>query len=282
MTSAPIRIFHTLWTKPMRDDRIPVTLLCYAISFHYARKLGTQIVLYTDSDGADMLSFLPYDEVYLCLNGIPHDITRFWAYGKLYATSCEPLGSVHIDGDVFLKNPALKDYLKGGFDLVTQSEEGEDWRTDYTYELSQAAINIEDLPNGVHLYYPQSYNCGVVQFNNAELKRVYLDTYFRTVALSLHDKSYNRRADMLREKFGKKGSIIPDVVAEQQFLHELAKGYSTTTLLTGDVRQDGIRKGYTHLCTAAKYKMQKELEQMLGEINAPLLNQIKNNSYYQH
>lgn len=277
---SPIRIFHTLWTKPMREDRISVTLLCYAISFHYAKQLGAEVVLHTDSFGAELLSFIPYDEVYIDLDNIPQDITRFWAYGKLYATSREPLGSVHIDGDVFLKNPALIDYFKGDFDLVTQSEEGDEWRTDYTYELSQTALLIEDLPHNLHLFYDKSYNCGVVQFNNKSLKKIYLDTYFDTVKRSLEDAAYPGREKRIKERFGKYGSIIPDIIVEQQFLHELAQGYTTNTILNGDVCQDGIRKGYTHLCTAAKYEMQKELEQMLRELNPAILKQIRKIPYY--
>ena len=111
-TMSPLRIFHTLWTKPLKEERTPVTLLCYAISFHYAKQMGAEVVLHTDSLGAEMLSFLPYDEVYIDLDDIPDNITRFWAYGKLYATKQEPLGSVHIDGDVFLRDPQLADYFK--------------------------------------------------------------------------------------------------------------------------------------------------------------------------
>ena len=76
-TMSPLRIFHTLWTKPLKEERTPVTLLCYAISFHYAKQMGAEVVLHTDSLGAEMLSFIPYDEVYIDLDDIPDNITRF-------------------------------------------------------------------------------------------------------------------------------------------------------------------------------------------------------------
>ena len=279
-TMSPLRIFHTLWTKPLKEERTPVTLLCYAISFHYAKQMGAEVVLHTDTLGAKMLSFLPYDEVFVDLDNIPDCITRFWAYGKLYATKQEPLGSVHIDGDVFLKNPMLAEYFSADHDLLTQSEEGDDWRTDYTYELSQAAIGINDLPNGVSLFYPKSYNCGVVQINNAELKRKYLDTYFKTVELSLSDPTYEDRTKQIVDRYGDKGSIIPDIITEQQFLHEIAQEFTTNTILTGNIRTDAISKGYTHLCTAVKYEMQQEIERMLGELDQKLLNKIKDSKFY--
>ena len=279
-TMSPLRIFHTLWTKPLKEERTPVTLLCYAISFHYAKQMGAEVVLHADTLGAEMLSFIPYDEVIIDLDNIPNRITRFWAYGKLYATKREPLGSVHIDGDVFLKNPSLAEYFSANHDLLTQSEEGDDWRTDYTYELSQAAIGLEELPNGMNLFYPKSYNCGVVQINNAELKKKYLDTYFRTVELSLADSTYDDRSTKIIERFGDKGSIIPDIITEQQFLHEIAQEYTTDTILIGNIRTDAISKGYTHLCTAVKYEMQQDLERMLGELDQKLLNKIKDSKFY--
>lgn len=279
-TMSPLRIFHTLWTKPLKEERTPVTLLCYAISFHYAKQMGAEVALHTDTLGAEMLSFIPYDEVIIDLDNIPEHITRFWAYGKLYATKQEPLGSVHIDGDVFLKNPSLAEYFCANHDLLTQSEEGDDWRTDYTYELSQAAIGIKDIPNGLDLFYPRSYNCGVVQFNNAELKKKYLDTYFKTVELSLSDPTYENRIAKIIDRFGDKGSIIPDIITEQQFLHEIAQEYITDTILTGDIRTDALSKGYTHLCTAAKYEMKQDIERMLGELDQKLLNKVKHSKFY--
>ena len=279
-TMSPLRIFHTLWTKPLKEERTPVTLLCYAISFHYAKQIGAEVALHTDTLGAEMLSFIPYDEVIIDLDNIPERITRFWAYGKLYATKQEPLGSVHIDGDVFLKNPSLAEYFCANHDLLTQSEEGDDWRTDYTYELSQAAIGIKDIPNGLDLFYPRSYNCGVVQFNNAELKKKYLDTYFKTVELSLSDPTYENRIAKIIDRFGDKGSIIPDIITEQQFLHEIAREYITDTILTGDIRTDALSKGYTHLCTAAKYEMKQDIERMLGELDQKLLNKVKHSKFY--
>lgn len=279
-TMSPLRIFHTLWTKPLKEERTPVTLLCYAISFHYAKQMGAEVVLHTDTLGAKMLSFLPYDEVFIDLDNIPDRITRFWAYGKLYATKQEPLGSVHIDGDVFLKNPMLAEYFSADHDLLTQSEEGDDWRTDYTYELSQAAIGINDLPNGVSLFYPKSYNCGVVQINNAELKRKYLDTYFKAVELSLSDPTYEDRTKQIVDRYGDKGSIIPDIITEQQFLHEIAQNYKSCTILNDNIRKDALAKGYTHLCTAAKYEMKEDIENLLCGLDRILLAKIKHSKYY--
>ena len=110
--------------------------------------------------------------------------------------------------------------------------------------------------------------------------REFLDTYFKAVKLSLLDSTYEDRAAKIIDSFGDKGSIIPDIITEQQFLHEIAQEFTTNTILTGNIRTDAISKGYTHLCTAVKYEMQQEIERMLGELDQKLLNKIKDSKFY--
>ena len=267
MQATTLRIYHTLWTKPLLPERVEVTRLCYAISFHFAKQMNAQVVLHTDDCGKQLLAHIPYDEVITDLNHIPENISRFWAYGKLVATQNEPLCSVHIDGDVFLKNPKLKDYFCHPHDLLVQSEENDKWRTDYTYELTQTAIGITDLPHNLSLFYPLAYNCGVTQFCNNQLKQTYLDAYFRTVQQSLNDPTYSKRVEKILNKYPNKGSIIPDIVPEQQFLHQLSHNYNVQTILQGNIHKDAIRKGYTHLCSAVKYTMKSQLQKLLSTLN---------------
>ena len=82
------------------------------------------------------------------------------------------------------------------------------------------------------------------------------------------------------DRFGNEGSIIPDIITEQQFLHEIAQEYITDTILVGDIRTDAINKGYTHLCTAAKYEMQTEIEDLLRELDTKLLNKVRGSKFY--
>jgi hypothetical protein len=41
-----------------------------------------------------------------------------WAYGKFVALKEEPLGSIHIDGDVMITTSKCADSLKGDYDLI--------------------------------------------------------------------------------------------------------------------------------------------------------------------
>ena len=263
-----MRFFHTFWSKPMSDDKIAPALVNFATSFAYAKSLGGEVVLHTDSRGAELLSAIPYDEVIIDLDGIEERIKRFWAYGKLVATQNEPIESIHIDGDVFLTSQALVPLLEQNCDLLVQSEEDATWRFDQSYQLSQHAIGQQNIPLGLHLHYPTAYNCGLVKFGNPILKERYLQAYFAIVDSSLADPRFVERCEQLASN--RTGAVIPDLIAEQQVLHELAQGYDVRILLPKPVDFNAHKVGYIHLLGHAKYKWWQEVAERLRETDATL------------
>lgn len=279
-----LRIYHTLWTAPMTREKVHSTMLCFACSYYFAKRMGAQVVLHADTPGAAMLSAIPYDEVYRDLNDLPRGIAPFWAFGKLYATAREPLGSIHIDGDVFLKNPKLAELFDGKYDLLVQSEEGEKWRTDNTYQYSQQAVGEHNLMKGLHIDYPLAWNAGVTQFMNQELKDTYTDMYFNTVARVLHDDGYSSRVQEIMSAEEVKGNVIPDIIVEQQCLHELTSimNKKVKCILNGDIQEDAARIGYAHLLAAAKYNRVDEIEDLLKRIAPDMLAHTKENEYWKY
>ena len=257
----PMRFFHTFWSKPMSDDKIAPALVNFATSFAYAKRLGGEVVLHTDSRGAELLAAIPYDEVIIDLDGMEERIKRYWAYGKLVATQNEPLESIHIDGDVFLTSQALVPILESNCDLLVQSEEDATWRFDQSYQLSQHAIGQQNIPLGLHIHYPTAYNCGLVKFGNPILKERYLQAYFSIVDSSLADPKFTQRCETLATN--RTGTIIPDLIAEQQVLHELAQGYNVRLILPPPVEPTAQRLGYIHLLGHAKYKWWEDVAKHL-------------------
>lgn len=267
-----MRFFHSFWSKPMSDNHIAPSLVNYATSFAYAKQLGAEVVLHTDTRGAELLSAIPYDEVIIDLNDIEERITRFWAYGKLVATKNEPIESIHIDGDVFLTLQALVPALEQNCDLLVQSEEDASWRFDQSYQLSQYAISQYNLPEGLHIYHPNAYNCGLVRFNNPILKERYLNAYFDIVDYSLEDPMFIKRCD--EHKGSQKGTVIPDLIAEQQVPHELAQGYDVKLLLPPPVNTHARKMGYIHLLGKAKYIWWQDVAAKLQEVSQVLYEDI--------
>lgn len=273
-----LRFYHSLWTAPMTRKKVRITMLCFASSFLLAKRLGAQVVLHTDQLGREMLKDIPYDEVYQDLNILSPKTKRFWAIGKLYATAREPLGAIHIDGDVFLKEPSLRNIFTNDYDMLVQNEDG-NWRLDETYKITQHVLGQGLMQDGLHIDYPQAYNCGITQFINADLKNRYLKMYFDTIMHATNDPELDNRIKVALADTERRGSIIPDIVVEQQCLHEIATqmGAKVKEVLTGDIFKCSDEIGYCHLLSSNKYKQTAELHTLLKTLDKTLYKNITNN-----
>jgi hypothetical protein len=105
-----LRLCHSYWTAPSErqrwgiENQIVSNVCLAAVSVAFAKKIGATIALHTDLNGKEFLGWLPYNELHLSLE--QHNFhSAFWASGKILAQEREPLGSIHIDLDVFIKRP---------------------------------------------------------------------------------------------------------------------------------------------------------------------------------
>lgn len=246
-----MRIFHSLWTKPALDKRwdqanqLESNIWLYTLSVLYAKSIGLEIVLHTDSLGKSLLSHLPYDAIYTTLNNIPDSIpTMVWAYGKFEALKNEPIGSIHIDGDVFLKKPEIiKELNFDSSDVIIQNSEGmgEHYK-DPEKQLIKHGIISDNFLNTDF-----AYNCGIVGFNNAKLKNQYLNFYLDSINKVSNVRSIKNM--MLNDRY-----FCVDLPLEQHSLAVLCQKYKVKELLSGgDIHQKGLSIGYQHLIGKDKY-----------------------------
>ena len=254
-----MRIFQSLWTKPALDKRwdqsnqLEANIWLYTLSVIYAKKIGLEIVLHTDSLGKSLLSHLPYDKIYTTLNNIPSNIpTMIWAYGKFVALEKEPLGSIHIDGDVFLKHEGIKNKLEfSDYDMIVQNQES----VAGTYPtIENTMIKYGVLGQNV-LTANFAYNCGIIGFNNENLKQQYLSFYHKHVNKILHNSAIKNI--MHSDKF-----FCVDLPLEQHSIATLSSNYKVKQLLTNkpggaaitdSTIQSAIKIGYQHLIGKEKY-----------------------------
>jgi hypothetical protein len=155
-----------------------------------------------------------------------------YAAPKLKTLEKYPLGTIHIDGDVFLKRPSLVNELDfSTHDAIVQSIErpplyGWGWAG------SASALKNCEYPEWAPRECKAMFNNGILGFNNQELKDEYLQTYWN-----------------MYEQFKTKGIHfgVPDIIIEQQFLFELCKtkGYDVKCLIDGDKPSESANKiGY--------------------------------------
>jgi hypothetical protein len=146
-----MRFFHSYWSKPARSrwnikNQTIANLWLFALSVVYLKLNRRQIVLHTDTPGERLLSCLPYDNIYRSLDALQETHPDFWCAGKMIAYEYEPLGNIHIDGDVLLKSEAaLKRLDLTDADCVVQNIEScGDYYSD-AYTLSSLAPIVNSI-----------------------------------------------------------------------------------------------------------------------------------------
>jgi len=257
-----LRIVHSVWTKPMLgkrwniDGQLANNLWLFALSVANIKKFGHKAILHTDKLGKELYGWLPYDEIHLTLeNHNAHP--RFWASGKILAQAAEPLHSIHIDGDVFLQKQEVWDLIADEkSDLIVQMIERDNtvFYGDSCYginlNLVLSALNL-NVPKEFNINQNSAYNCGLMKFNNADLKKRYIDGYKQMLEICSAEQSFIKRVTV-------DNNLCPDLAIEQWWLKSVADyyGYKTKTVLpewSEDFQREADRIGYCHVVGAEKY-----------------------------
>lgn len=250
-----MRLCHSFWTAPLGINCYDVSALkrligniwYFSLSVAYAKASGAEIVLHTDTLGKALLGHLPYDKIYLTLDKIGYGISpRFWAQGKIAAQEVEPLGSVHIDGDVFIKRPELmRSMEQSEWDVIGQGVEL------YPQCYVQAAKEYSPVFDvldamGYDREEGAGLCCGVVGFRDSALKKEYIDGY-RRLATTFSNRC---RTELEENKW-----ITPDIVAEQAWLYQLSirRGAKIHCVLKNNTGEEAKSIGYQHVLTCDKF-----------------------------
>ena len=101
-------------------------IVCYTLSCLLVKnKLSCKSILYADSKTVEFMNKIgtPYDEFHI-IESINYPHSNIYVYPKFLAMINEPLGSIHIDGDVFLFGSDFEKLLDfKDYDLICQCVE---------------------------------------------------------------------------------------------------------------------------------------------------------------
>lgn len=270
-----MKYIHTFWSKPLYKNKfnkfnacLDVILSDYAYSANCIHKLNRKIVLFTDPVGAELLSFIDYDDVVI-LNDIDNFSEHFAAQLKFVALEQCDLGDVIIDGDLFIRKINALEIIEGvDVDCVYSFFEPSEYTLrgdmrDYykklittmnKYEYNQPyhlPINWKDL---------QWMNTSLMKINNKELKDEYIRQYKYHKSMLEHEEY---------------GNEWPDIIIEQYFLTLLCNDNFTTKAVIENFWFDeksndyALDIGFTHL-GSSKIACQPWVCSMLKEENAYL------------
>lgn len=254
------------------ETKVIQDLHCFALSYHYAKKHFKNIRLVTDKYGSSLLGFLDYEDISTSLEEISHVDPRFWTAGKIKAAEEQDGEFLHIDGDVFLLDPCLKNIVKSNWDAMVQMREvGGHFHSTYPpifEDLRKVYPETERLS-----LYNFTYNTGVFGFKDLEFRDDYVYQYF--------DLLYE--LEMRGVQFP--GDRDPNIVVEQSLLTTMAQNQNkhVKELITlddmskWDLFGAAERIGYVHLWGNSKYQeeWQERVRLRLKKENPKLLKRLE-------
>jgi hypothetical protein len=252
-----MKYIHTFWSKPLYQNKfnkfnvsLDSILLDYAYSVHCVHQFDEKIVLFADKRGAELLSFIPYDEVHI-VDNMDEQSLHFAAQIKFYALEHSDLGDAIIDGDLFIRKEVANSIVKNSTaDVVYSFFEPHE----YTVRLDSIKSNyiamnfiMSKFTYDAPYRLPQSWddygwmNTSLMRVNNQELKDEYIRQYY-------HHKDMLSKEDFY--------DCWPDIFIEQKFLTLLCedKHYNAEPVVPNfwfddNANDFALNIGFTHLGT---------------------------------
>jgi hypothetical protein len=271
-----LRFYHTYWSKPALEanrwqfrNQHFLSLFITAISVYCLKKLGQEIVLHTDTEGAKLLSCLPYDQIYIDLDNNKAPIT-FWASGKFVSILNGETG-IHIDTDLFITDNSVISELANNPNVFTNLEE-----TKAYTKLIQDFLNtfdLYDIPHPFQNNLNYSINCGIVKLQD-DLKKKYANFYFKFIYHMINNEDIMNKFDIKNQSL-----YSPDLVIEQLLLKKLLEKFNIqpSFLISIDNKNKLSKnddKKLCHLLSFEKYILIPFLYNFLKENDPVLFNKI--------
>ena len=261
-----MRLVHSFSAIRCSKETLPIHVFTFTLSAIYAKRSGFEIVLHTDEIGAYYLQHAPYDKIIVDI-GTPPEDKRVFAWCKFKAMNNEPIDSIHIDGDVFIKNSKIKDILNyNDCDVICQNLEKIGI---YPYHEScwdKESYSWRDCsyPKWMSRHFDEMYNCGIIGFKNIEVRKEYHDMYERM----MEDYKIN----------GRKNDCVPELVSEQKLLYDFAKYKKLRVKCLLDLHnltKSANKIGYQHLLGHAKYRSIEKTKSIIKKLDINIYNKTE-------
>lgn len=154
-------------------------ILAYSVSCLNIKNIGCNIILYTDEESKDCLSFLPYDNIIIAPKNT--DVLT-------YAISQEGKSSYFLHGDCFIQNKTIVDFLKRNTaDITVFSDYVQDDDIFFKDNIYNT-INIFGFLSPELINNGKTYDTGILNFQNIEIKNAFLTEYDRKLQLYENSK----------------------------------------------------------------------------------------------
>lgn len=169
-------------------------------------KIYGKPILYTDSFGHDLLiktHKIQFRDVNVCMDNLPQEFHFFYWYAKYYAASLQNTPFLHIDYDVYLKEPVQENLSKADILFERQYKV-----SDFDKIFDFAKLQNNDINSSVDQFdifskYIYLYGTGIFGGYNIQYYKFLLSKYnvlLMAEAKKLQEKSDSTEQDKKRQK----------------------------------------------------------------------------------
>lgn len=170
------RAIHSFCGKDYNEFELFEYSCYFILSCLYAIKNGIYMDIYTDDIFSEYIDIVPYKNKNIIdckcdANNI------FTSYSKVIALQNEPLGTIHLDCGVLLKDKDVRKMLDFvGYDCIVQSDVLD---TSLDQRLNQTTNSLQSIlyPYYMSRDFNKLYNSSVLGFNNEKLKNEWCEQY---------------------------------------------------------------------------------------------------------
>lgn len=248
-----MKVIYSLYTKPIIEgrweegNRLTETIKMFTLSMLYALEHYDKVEVYTDKIGQQFFRHLPVEVKILKRK----DLGTYWIKSKLEAIADQKEPFIHVDGDVFFLN---KLPIQGDSDVIVERIESDQFNKHYKKQVNMFHEILEGSFKDWNPNLNYSLNCGVIGFQNLELRDRFIENY-----KFLKNKLATKRGKEIVEELQKEWYEIC-IFLEQYNLTctTLPKKYKIQKLLTGttlnEQKKEGQRLRYSHLYGKSKYE----------------------------
>lgn len=273
-----MHIIYTLNTTPLLNGRFGIngkeivekTIWMFALSIGWINQWYTDITIYTDSLGEELLKGVPGE-----FNVISKSHIELWSLSKIDSIKNQIGPFCHIDGDLIMRQPV---------DLSTESImcdriEIDNFHHQYTPWLSLFNSFEEDKTikwwEKSEAWAP---NCGIISIGNSSIMKTLLES------IEKYTKLYWKYKNTTPKTF-RQNILDPNCVVEQFGIRRGCEigGIEIEFLTEGvnqiEQRQSNLEKGYYHYYGIEKYNNEiiKEVKRELLSLFPHIHKRIKNN-----
>lgn len=170
------RAIHSFYSKSYNELELFMHSCYFILSCLCANKSGIIMDMYTDDNFKEFIDIAPYENIKTLENDY-EDTYLFPSYSKVKALENEPLGTVHIDNTIMIKNNILRyDFELSDYDCLIYNKYND-------VKLDQWILNASNILCTI-AYNPwmsrdieMLYDTSILAFNNKRLFDDWHDSY---------------------------------------------------------------------------------------------------------